>query len=183
MDFLQTKQEAVRSSMRGKLFETYCIRKLRAVATSHIQLPVDMKRLGSPSAHHQFVVDLRSAHDFSLLSTLSPSDSNQLWVPSSENCAVVDFLISPSDLLNTTDSLHHPVLMHRLLLLLQQLDNAVVSDANTNFRLIFMVPPDKYDDFSVQNYLTTKKTKAVLINPRIAQHVVQYVVKMPIVRS
>ncbi|KAF9926042.1 hypothetical protein BGZ65_007461 [Modicella reniformis] len=89
-------------------------------------------------------------------STIPP---RTLCIPSNPNYACVDLLLSPSDLLQITTSQRHTVKEEPFSRLLDELQKKKWITSPSEVRLIFVVPSDKFEAFSAQNFVDKTRKK------------------------
>ena len=113
---------------------------------------------------------------------------NQWAIPFDRNLESVDAVLLPYTLVQVTVSLHHDVKMHGLVTLIDAIVDRLCCDDNSKkkraaeyakFRLVFVVPEDKFAAFKAQRLMTTEGKAAVVFAKQVT-HLTQAVVSIPL---
>ena len=162
------------AALKGILFEGYMHNLFKAGGRfEQAELLTDGTRLPS-------MLDLKARKEciFKSRDEIKNLTENEYARPLSKSFAVIDSLISPHYLFQSTVSEHHPIKMQRLV------DIITALPPSTNpIYLCFVVPEDIFTQFRLQNYETTEGKVAKQLHPTISSRVRQFVVKIRLTSS
>lgn len=175
-DFLQSKKGEQYAVLRGQVFEAFVLRQFESLCGPAKAAKFKFRQLDN-GVVEQLEIHFDGRIEFNNLADLEKNRGRvgHLCVPLYRNFPVVDALKILDWLFQVTVSLDHPVKAHRLAEIIKSLGD----DNKQQYRLVFVVPEDQFDSFSLQNYITMASTVCKK-PPSCIARVTQYVMCVPL---